>query len=57
MTKHLILVKIQNMMDVKGFLLQCFIDFLTKNASLADKSPFVVTIKNEIKSNKELAKD
>ena len=28
--KHLILLKIQNMMDIKGFFLQLFIDFLIK---------------------------
>ena len=28
--KHLILLKIQNMMDIKGFFFQLFIDFLIK---------------------------
>ena len=30
-TKHLILLKIQNMMEFEGVLLQCFIDFLIKD--------------------------
>ena len=30
-TKHLILLKIQNMMDIEGVLLQCFIGFLIKD--------------------------
>ena len=28
--KHLMLLKIQNMVDIKGFFLQLFIDFLIK---------------------------
>ena len=50
MIKHLILLKIQNMMDIKEVLLQWFINFLIKKTSGSG-------IKNENISNKELAED
>ena len=49
MIKRLILLKIQNMMDIKEVLLQWFIKVLIKN-------PSGKGIKNENVSNKELAK-
>ena len=48
MIKHLILLKIQNMIDIKGALLQWFIIFFDKKTSGR-------AIKNEVISNKELA--
>ena len=48
--KHLILPKIQNMMDIKVVLLQWFVNFLIKNKTGG-------AIKNEIMSNKELAEE
>ena len=47
-TKHLILLKIRNMLDIKRILLQWFINFLIKKTSGG-------AIKNENMSNKELA--
>ena len=48
--KYLVLLKIQNMMDIKQVLLQWFINFLIKETSGSG-------IKNEIISNKELAEE
>ena len=50
MIKHLILLKIQNLMDIKEVLLQWFINFLIEKTSGSG-------IKNENISNKELAED
>ena len=48
--KHLILLKIQNMMDIKGILPQWFIKFLIKRL-------WGGAVKNEIVENKELAEE
>ena len=48
MIKHLILLKIQNMIDIKGVLIQWFINFLIRKTSGG-------AVKNEIMQNKELA--
>ena len=48
--KHLILLKIQNMMDINVYLLQWFINFLMKKTSGSG-------IKNNNISNKELAEE
>ena len=54
--KQLILLKIQNMMDVKDVLLLWFINFLIKKtASLADKSTSVSGVNNEIKQKQQIA--
>ena len=50
MIKLLILLKIQNKMDIKEVLIQCFINFLIKQT-------FGRGTKNENISNKELAKE
>ena len=50
MIKHLVLLKIQNMMDTNTDLLQWFINFLNRKTSGG-------TVKNEIISNKELAEE
>ena len=50
MIKHLILLKIQNIMDIKEVLLQWFINSLTKKTSGSG-------IKNENISNKKLAEE
>ena len=46
--KHLILLKIQSMMDINADLRHCFINFLIKRLQI---------VKNESFSNKELAKN
>ena len=48
MIKHLILLKIKNMIDIKGVLIQWFINFLIRKTSGG-------AVKNEIMQNKELA--
>ena len=48
--KHLILLKIQNMMDINVYLLQWFINFLMKKTSGSG-------IRNNNISNKELAEE
>ena len=49
MEKHLILLKIQNMIVVKEPLLRWFIDFLIKcSTTLSDKSAFSGVVKNEV---------
>ena len=48
--KHLILLKIKNMMDIKGVLRQWFLNFLIKQTSGG-------TVKNENISNRELAEE
>ena len=48
--KHLILLKIQNMMDINVYLLQWFINFLMKKTSGSG-------ISNNNISNKELAEE
>ena len=48
--KHLILLKIQNMMDIQVDLLQWPINFLIKKLQ-------VETVQNKITSNKELAEE
>ena len=56
--KHLIYLKAQNMIDINVVMLQWFISYLTKkSASLVDKSTSGARTRNEIISNKELAKD
>ena len=55
MIKHLIFLKIENMMDIKELLLQWFINFLIKISSGSNTSGGVV--KSEIKSNQELAEE
>ena len=50
MLKHLILLKVQRMMDIKANLLQW-------SASLSDKKTSGGTVQNEIISNKELAEE
>ena len=48
--KHLILLKIKNMMDIKGVLRQWFLNFLIKQTSGG-------TVKNENISNRELVEE
>ena len=48
--KHLILLKIQNMININADLLQWFINFLIKVTSVG-------AIKNEIMANKELTEE
>ena len=48
MIKHLIFLKTQNMVDIKGVLFQWFINFLIKKSSGG-------AVKNESMSNIELA--
>ena len=56
--KHLILLKIQNMMDISVDLLRWFINVLIKkSALLTDKSASGGAIKNKIMSNKKLAEE
>ena len=50
MIKHLILLKIQNIIDINVDFFQWFINFLIKKTSSG-------TVKNEIISNKELAEE
>ena len=50
MIKHLILLKIQNMMNIKGVLLHWFINFLIKKL-------LVAVLKNKNISNKELVEE
>ena len=67
MIKHLILLKIQNMMDIKEVFLQWFINVLTRRQILKseilatrvtrDKSASGGAIKNENMLSKELAKE
>ena len=58
MIKHLILLKIQNMMDIKGILLQWFLVFFDKKTSATPANNFAGSgIKNENISNKELAEN
>ena len=55
MIRHLILLKIGNIMDVKGVLLQWFIIYLIKRfVLLADKCASGNEIKKENISNQEL---
>ena len=49
MIKHLILLKTQNMMDIKQALLLLFIHFLIKNKGGG--------VNNEIKQNEQLAEE
>ena len=53
MIEHLVLLKIRNMMDVKGVLLQWFVIFFF----FLIKKLLVEQLKNENVSNKELAKE
>ena len=56
--KHLILLKIQSMMDIKGVIIQWFINFLTKKAFATRENKFAGSgIKNEKLSNKKLAEE
>ena len=48
--KHLILLKIQNMMGIKEVLLQWFINFLIKKSKGG-------SVNNEIKQNKQLVEE
>ena len=58
MIKHLLLPKIQHMTDINVDLFQWFINFLIKETvPLVDKSTSGGTVKNEIRSNKELAEE
>ena len=47
---HLVLLKIENMMDIKGVLLQWFINFLIKKTSVS-------SIKNENMSDQQLTEE
>ena len=51
MIKHLILLKVKNMMDIKEFLLQRFVNFLIRSSL-----PFG-GVKNKHMSKQELAKE
>ena len=56
--KHLILLKIKNMMDINADLLQWFINFLDKKStSLGDESASGGAMKNKNVSNQELAEE
>ena len=55
MIKHLILLKTENMMNIKGVVLQCFLNFVITKASGANTSGGAV--KSEIISNQELAEE
>ena len=58
MIKQLIFGKIQNMMDIKGFLLQCSINVLIKKKSALCASKFADNgIKNENMSDQQLAEE
>ena len=55
--KHLILLKIQNMIDIKEVLLLWFKFFYKKSASLAYKSGMGTGFKSAIKKNEQLAEE
>ena len=55
MIKHLLLQKIQNMIDIKGFLVQWFINFQIKE--FFEKETSDSDIKNENMSDQQLAEE